>query len=68
MKGFCDLVYDLTNNPLTFVEQQRIFLENFQKRMHFAWSTASSTSSSSSCDDIDEQLIELTSSSSTASD
>lgn len=64
MKGFCDLIYDISNNTIQFLEQQRVYLENFQKRMHLYWSTASSTTTttSSSIDDYDEQLVESTSS------
>lgn len=42
MKGFGDLIYDLGTNSMEFLEQKRIFLENFQKRMHLYWSTSSS--------------------------
>lgn len=41
MKGFCDLIYDISNNSLPFVEQQRIYLENFQRMMHQFWSITS---------------------------
>lgn len=41
MKGFCDLIYDIFNNSMTFVEQQRIYLENFQRIMHQYWSITS---------------------------
>jgi hypothetical protein len=61
MKGFCDLIYDISNNTFQFIEQQRVYLENFQKRMHQYWST-SSTTSSSSCDEYDDFLVESTSS------
>lgn len=60
MKGFCDLIYDISNNTIQFLEQQRVYLENFQKRMHQYWSTASTTSSS--IDDYDDLLVESTSS------
>jgi hypothetical protein len=42
MKGFCDLINDISTSTMQFVEQQRIYLENFQKRMHLYWSTSSS--------------------------
>ncbi|CAF0970194.1 unnamed protein product [Adineta steineri] len=60
MKGFCDLIYDVSNSTIQFIEQQRVYLENFQKRMHQYWSTSSSTTSSS-CDDYDDILVESTS-------
>ena len=59
MKGFCDLIYDVSNSTIQFIEQQRVYLENFQKRMHQYWST-SSTTSSSSCDEYDDLIIEPT--------
>jgi len=58
MKGFCDLIYDVSSNTIQFIEQQRVYLENFQKRMHQYWSTSSTTSSS--CDDYDDLQIEST--------
>ena len=60
MKGFCDLIYDVSNSTIQFFEQQRIYLENFQKRMHQYWSTTSS--SSSSCDDYEDFLVDSTAS------
>ncbi|CAF4889609.1 unnamed protein product [Rotaria sp. Silwood1] len=42
MKSFCDLIYDISNSTMQFIEQQRIYLENFQKRMHQYWTTSSS--------------------------
>jgi len=65
MKGFCDLIYDVSNSIIQFLEQQRVYLENFQKRMHQYWSTSSTTSSS--CDDYDDLLVESTSSPTTES-
>jgi hypothetical protein len=65
MKGFCDLIYDVSNNAIQFLEQQRVYLENFQKRMHQYWSTSSTTSSS--IDDYDDILVESTSSPTTES-
>ncbi len=59
MKGFCDLIYDVSNSTIQFLEQQRVYLENFQKRMHQYWSTSSSTTSSS-CDDYDDLQVEST--------
>ncbi|CAF1168591.1 unnamed protein product [Adineta ricciae] len=59
MKGYCDLIYDFTNSTIQFVEQQRIFLENFQKRMYQYWSASSSNT------DSDETRMESTSSPST---
>jgi hypothetical protein len=59
MKGFCDLIYDVSNSTIQFFEQQRIYLENFQKRMHQYWSTSSS---SSSCDDYEDFLVDSTAS------
>lgn len=41
MKGFCDLIYDVFNGSMQFLEQQRIYLENFQKLMHQFWSISS---------------------------
>jgi hypothetical protein len=58
MKGFCDLIYDVSSNTIQFIEQQRVYLENFQKRMHQYWSTSSTTSSS--CDDYDDLQTEST--------
>jgi hypothetical protein len=58
MKGFCDLIYDVSSNTIQFIEQQRVYLENFQKRMHQYWSTSSSTASS--CDDYDDLQTEST--------
>ncbi|CAF3793740.1 unnamed protein product [Rotaria sordida] len=55
MKGFCDLIYDVSNNTIQFIEQQRIYLENFQKRMHQYWSISSTTTSS--CDDDDNDIL-----------
>lgn len=60
MKGFCDLKYDILNSALQFIEQQRVYLENFQKRMHQYWSISSKTSSSSSPDEDDDILVETT--------
>ena len=68
MKGFCDLIYDVSNNTMQFLEQQRVYLENFQKRMHLYWSTASTTSSSLSDNDDDDLLVESTSSPTTEND
>ncbi|UJR15112.1 hypothetical protein I4U23_002078 [Adineta vaga] len=71
VKGYCDLIYDFSNNAMQFVEQQRVFLENFQKRMHEYWSTSASittatitttTTSSSPHDDSDETRMESISS------
>jgi hypothetical protein len=62
MKGFCDLIYDVSNSTIQFFEQQRIYLENFQKRMHQYWSTSSSTATSSSCDDYEDFLVDSTAS------
>ncbi|CAF1578099.1 unnamed protein product [Rotaria magnacalcarata] len=59
MKSFCDLIYDVSNNAIQFIEQQRVYLENFQKRMHQHWSISSTTATSSEEDD-DDILIELT--------
>ena len=59
MKGYCDLIYDFMNSTIQFVEQQRIFLENFQKRMHQYWTASSSNT------DSDETRMESTSSPST---
>jgi hypothetical protein len=64
MKGFCDLIYDVSNSTIQFLEQQRVYLENFQKRMHQYWSTSSSSLSS---DDYDDLLVESTSSPTTES-
>jgi hypothetical protein len=64
MKGFCDLIYDVSNSAIQFLEQQRVYLENFQKCMHQYWSTSSSSISS---DDYDDQLVESTSSPTTES-
>lgn len=49
VKGFCDLIYDISNNVLQFIEQKRVYLENFQKRMHQYWSISS--------DDDDEDIL-----------
>lgn len=62
MKGYCDLIYDVSNNVMQFIEQQRVYLENFQKRMHQYWSTSSSTTTSSSRDDPEDSLIDSVSS------
>ncbi|CAF4753464.1 unnamed protein product, partial [Rotaria sp. Silwood1] len=51
MKSFCDLIYDISNSTMQFIEQQRIYLENFQKRMHQYWTT------SSSHDDDDNNIL-----------
>ncbi len=64
MKGFCDLIYDVSNSAIEFLEQQRVYLENFQKRMHEYWSTSSSSITS---DDYDDLLVESTSSPTTES-
>jgi hypothetical protein len=65
MKGFCDLIYDVSNSTIQFLEQQRVYLENFQKLMHQYWSTSSTTSSD--YDDYDDLLVESTSSPTTES-
>ena len=43
MKGFCDLIYDVFNGSMQFLEQQRIYLGNFQKIMHQFWSSTTSS-------------------------
>ena len=54
MRGFCDLIYEASNSAIQFVEQQRVYLENLQKRLHQYWSIASTTTTStSSCADED---------------
>jgi len=63
MKGFCDLIYDVSNSTIQFLEQQRVYLENFQKLMHQYWSTSSTTTTSSDYDDYDDLLVESRSSS-----
>ncbi len=65
MKGFCDLIYDVSNSTIQFLEQQRVYLENFQKLMHQYWSTVSTTSSDD--DDYDDLLVESISSPTTES-
>ncbi len=70
MKGFCDLIYDVSNSTIQFLEQQRVYLENFQKRMHQYWSTSSSTTTTTTTsddDDYDDLLVESTSSPTTES-
>ncbi|CAF4481098.1 unnamed protein product, partial [Rotaria sp. Silwood2] len=57
MKGFCDLIYDVSNSTIQFIEQQRVYLENFQKRMHQYWSISSTTTSSCNDDDNNNDIL-----------